>query len=1171
MGSRLEKTMLPGNRFLIRESVARGGMTEIYKGEDLDAETTVAIKVFDRDRHQPDILAESFRREVRALERLRHPNIVKILDHGETSDGLPYLALEFLPENLASHKRVIPDGIESWDHFVAEIAMPVLQALAYSHSRGICHRDVKPANILIDIDGTVKLADFGIAKLKHELSNPNITFNEYSSRPFSAPESDPRAMGSYTRDVFSFAATCAWAVSANAELLDRSDLVAAIEAAAIPKEVAATLLGCLAENPADRLPSAIELEAELGPIWRRDRAKVTLDNKPLFSIKILESPLRVLSEKLDMDAWDPKIPSMIAHELLCDPRVDWWFDRDSRKPVEGQFHVLGESLSFHVAQSRYGDDELVVIQVLTWDKLGLLESKKDKLSPLPIRLSPDCSALRSECTIEEAVSFMAEACASAGKGDDAPLDKADKFFQELDRSLDAILDHSRNRRRPIRFKEAEVQGNLISVVTDVDLADIDLEEPWVLEDGERNYCYCEVYRKTDGQIQFWASDTSRIMAIRDGGVAKFDDWASRVSIERQKAAITAVNAGTNAHPSLRDLIGDPSRSLACATEDNTSYAQYGLDESQSDAMHAAVTSRDATVVHGPPGTGKTRFISSLVRETLGRNPEARILITSQTHVAIDHALEVIHKADPDLSIMRLSRPDADKRVSDSIQQFTYSKRLEAWRSDVENRARKSLSVMATKQGLDVNQIEVALTLQRIMAQRESLSGRRFQLQEIAADIDSIGNASDLDGFEQEQLEALQHQQTSLQTQQETEKQTLDRLERNFRLLHKDAAKLLVSSQGDQQEWVDSLLPSTEQGRYIRDCIDLQSEWLDRFGQDDSFVRAMCESTSVVASTCLGLASLPGTASVEYDLCIMDEAGKAQPTQALVPLANARRLVLVGDNKQLPPHEEQALRDPSLLEKYGLEGTKSYRETLFDRLALGLPNEKVKHLTRQYRMTNAIGDLISECFYDGSLITARTDLPDPHLSKIFQIDAGLPVNAVWVSTHKLKTRGERRSKTSFVNHTEAAKVMEVLLDIEDAAKASSRHFEVLLLAGYSKQVRELERRSRKLSSDLPHLRIECNTVDAVQGREADVVVFSVTRSNDKGSVGFMKDLPRVNVALSRARDLLVIIGDGMFIQSGQSSELQQVWSYLQGELSSTNKEGKTLYSPKPGCSTQVWES
>lgn len=1169
MAGRLEKTMLPGNRFLIRESVARGGMTEIYKGEDLDAETTVAIKVFDRDRHQPEILAESFRREVRALERLRHPHIVKILDHGETSDGLPYLALEFLPENLASHKRVIPDGIESWDHFVAEIAIPVLQALAYSHSKGICHRDIKPANILIDIDGTVKLADFGIAKLKHELSNPNITFNEYSSRPFSAPESDPRAMGSYTRDVFSFAATCAWAVAANSELLDRLDLVAAIQAASISEEVRAILLRCLAEEPSDRLPSAIELEAELAPIWRRDRAKVALDKKPMFSIHITDSSRNVLGDKLNMDAWDTKITSMIARDLEGDPRVDWWLDRDTRKPAEGHFRVYGESMSFHIAPNRYGDNQFVVIQMFIGE--SNFESKKDKLADLPMRLSPECSAGRSECTIEEALSFMNDACASAGKGDASPLDKADKFFQELDRSLDAILDHSRNSRRPIRFKEAEVQGNLISVVTDVDLGNIDLEEPWVLEDSERNYCYCEVYRKTDGQIQFWASDTSRIMAIRDGGVAKFDDWASRVSIERQKAAITAVNAGTNAHPPLRDLIGDPSRSLACATEAYTSYAQYGLDESQSEAMHAAVTSRDATVVHGPPGTGKTRFISSLVRETLGRNPEARVLITSQTHVAIDHALEVIHKADPDLSIMRLSRMDADQRVSDSNRQFTYSKRLEAWRSDVENQARKSLNAMATKQGLDVNQIEVALTLQRIMAQRESLGSRRIQLQEIATEIDSIGNATNLDGFEQEQLEALQHQQTSLQTQQETEKQTLDRLERNFRLLHKDAAKLLDSSQGDQQEWVDSLLPSTEQGRYIRDCIDLQSEWLDRFGQDDSFVRAMCESTSVVASTCLGLASLPGTASVEYDLCIMDEAGKAQPTQALVPLANARRLVLVGDNKQLPPHEEQALRDPSLLEKYGLEGTKSYRETLFDRLALGLPNEKVKHLTRQYRMTNAIGDLISECFYDGSLITARTDLPDPHLSKIFQIEADLPVNAVWVSTHKLKTRGERRAKTSFVNHTEAAKVMEVLHDIEDAAKASSRHFEVLLLAGYSKQVRELERRSRKLSSDLPHLRIECNTVDAVQGREADVVVFSVTRSNDKGSVGFMKDLPRVNVALSRARDLLVIIGDGMFIQSGQSSELQQVWSYLQGELSSTNKEGKTLYSPKPGCSTQVWES
>ena len=81
-------------------------------------------------------------------------------------------------------------------------------------------------------------------------------------------------------------------------------------------------------------------------------------------------------------------------------------------------------------------------------------------------------------------------------------------------------------------------------------------------------------------------------------------------------------------------------------------------------------------------------------------------------------------------------------------------------------------------------------------------------------------------------------------------------------------------------------------------------------------------------------------------------------------------------------------------------------------------------------------------------------------------------------------------------------------------------------------------------NFPNLNIEVNTIDSVQGREADVVIFSVVRSNPKGNAGFLKEFRRVNVALSRAREVLIIIGDHSFVETARSLDtLQKVLYYI----------------------------
>ena len=174
-------------RYVLREEHQSGGMASIYKARRLDNDELVAIKRFDKDKHLPELEAEAYRRELEALQNLRHPNIVRIIEHGEDSNRRPYLALEWVPNDLVSSRDRGSTAFDGWDDFAEQVGLPLLEGLAHAHANSYCHRDVKPANVLIADDGQVKLADFGISKLKRCLQ-PRITLSEFASPPYAPRE-----------------------------------------------------------------------------------------------------------------------------------------------------------------------------------------------------------------------------------------------------------------------------------------------------------------------------------------------------------------------------------------------------------------------------------------------------------------------------------------------------------------------------------------------------------------------------------------------------------------------------------------------------------------------------------------------------------------------------------------------------------------------------------------------------------------------------------------------------------------------------------------------------------------------------------------------------------------------------------------------------------------------
>jgi len=150
-------------RYHILEQLGEGGMATVYKAYDTRLECDMAVKVIRIERLAPEILGETlkrFKREAKALAKLTHQNIVKVLDYGEY-EGKPYLVMPYLPGGTLKQRlgKPIP-----WDEAV-RMLLPISRALGYAHKQGIIHRDVKPSNVLLTESGDPMLSDFGIAKM----------------------------------------------------------------------------------------------------------------------------------------------------------------------------------------------------------------------------------------------------------------------------------------------------------------------------------------------------------------------------------------------------------------------------------------------------------------------------------------------------------------------------------------------------------------------------------------------------------------------------------------------------------------------------------------------------------------------------------------------------------------------------------------------------------------------------------------------------------------------------------------------------------------------------------------------------------------------------------------------------------------------------------------------
>ncbi|HHI00372.1 MAG TPA: IGHMBP2 family helicase [Thermococcus litoralis] len=280
--------------------------------------------------------------------------------------------------------------------------------------------------------------------------------------------------------------------------------------------------------------------------------------------------------------------------------------------------------------------------------------------------------------------------------------------------------------------------------------------------------------------------------------------------------------------------------------------------------------------------------------------------------------------------------------------------------------------------------------------------------------------------------------------------------------------------------------------------------------EEEIVKEIVEKADVVLST-NSSAALEFIKDVEFDVAVIDEASQATIPSVLIPIAKAKRFVLAGDHKQLPP---------TILS----EEAKELSETLFEKL-IELYPDKAKMLEIQYRMNEKLMEFPSREFYNGK-IKADEGVKDITLAdlKVREPFFGEPWDSilkreeplVFVDTAERRDKWERQRKgsTSRENPLEALLVKEI---VERLLRMRVKEEWIGVITPYDDQV--------DLIRSLIGEEVEVHSVDGYQGREKEVIILSFVRSNKNGDLGFLTDLRRLNVALTRAKRKLIAVGDG----------------------------------------------
>ena len=610
--------------------------------------------------------------------------------------------------------------------------------------------------------------------------------------------------------------------------------------------------------------------------------------------------------------------------------------------------------------------------------------------------------------------------------------------------------------------------------------------------------------------------------VSDGDRLRLAERREQTSMERRSRAVRRILDGRSVIGDLVEYF-DPHKSVPPKSFDlsidDAQLTAYGLNAGQQHAFRHLLSSGPVGLLQGPPGTGKTRFIASFVHWLISKGGGQRVLIASQSHEAVNNAIESLlrlHKERGETrpSLLRIG----SKGITDRIRPFHTSELRESYRVKFDAAAKNRFGQLIKALGVDrvfASELfdldkQVGTLARRLSTVQEALDEDEGQLA-VDRERNRVQRARVQDAFKAA-FKAVAGQETD----GVPPLQAYDQLVYALHLKHPNVSPADASS--------------------AQRALKLTNDWLASLGSPGrNFEEFLAKTRSVVSATCVGVGQTRIKIETQvFDWVIVDEAARCTPGELAVPIQMAKRVLLVGDHLQLlPMMDDQMLND--LKE---VEPDVSFEELArsdFERAFTSTYGQSIGvRLTEQYRMDSAICDLVSECFYEESGIRLVTSVA--RKSALQPTDFGAPWLSkplVWVDASNEHMNSEYRpeGETTTHNLSEVDAVIAVLekLAADRALVTALAKLDdetpIGVICMYAGQKRQIELAWSRRPFDLKFKRlVRIDTVDSYQGKENAIVILSLVRSNPKGSPGHVGIPNRCNVAVSRAQERLIVVGD-----------------------------------------------
>ena len=317
-----------------------------------------------------------------------------------------------------------------------------------------------------------------------------------------------------------------------------------------------------------------------------------------------------------------------------------------------------------------------------------------------------------------------------------------------------------------------------------------------------------------------------------------------------------------------------------------------------------------------------------------------------------------------------------------------------------------------------------------------------------------------------------------------------------------------------QDWIEKIKKPSE-----KDSNDLRKIYLD--------------NANVIGITCVQAASRSFAEEFNnFDVVIIDEVSKCTPPEILIPALKGKKLVLVGDHRQLPPMLHDNTIEEIAEEMNSTKEELDFLEESLFKTHFETATEKIKQmLTIQYRMHPNIMGAINQ-FYQHRLQCGLLEADQQRAHNLGGKIIPKNQHIIWVKMPQLDSFIEQKEGTSPFNEREVDVIEKLCAEMEKSWSVKITdglpRKELGIITFYNAQLRLID--SRMNPEKFPSLHIRTGTVDRFQGMERQVIIVSMVRNNQEGKVGFAKKPERVNVAFSRAQELLVIVGcHGLFTQ------------------------------------------